>query len=231
MRANEGNSECYRKTVQPTRHRQTGSHHNNNHFIQVSNTFNSVPLLNNNVSPVVPPTCGINQWCPYLWYQPVVPPTCGINQWCHLHVVSTSCATYLWYQPVVPPTCGINQWCHRPVVPTSGATCQWYQPVVPTTCGIKQWCHLPVISSSGATYQWYQAVVPPTCRINQWCHLPVVSTTTPPASQTIKAPAAISQQWMPKLCVYASTIPEATLHMSRAVDPGTRRLKSQLYMR
>ena len=52
---------------------------------------------------------------------------------------------------------------------------------------------------------------------------PKRSSTTPPASLTMSAPAAMSQQWMPA-SKYASLWPAATSHMMHAADPIERKL-------
>ena len=57
-------------------------------------------------------------------------------------------------------------------------------------------------------------------------HLPPVSHTCPPASLTMRWPAAMSHTWMPHV-TWASAFPRATWHMLRAADPGHRRLGQQ----
>ena len=64
----------------------------------------------------------------------------------------------------------------------------------------------------------------PTTPNNLRSYLPSASITTPPASRTMRSPAAMSQMWMPYE-KWASSSPDATIHMCRAALPSERILK------
>ena len=60
--------------------------------------------------------------------------------------------------------------------------------------------------------------------INYWIEdQPSVSQTTPPASRTIRSPAAMSHMWIPYV-KWASKSPDATMHICNAALPMARKL-------